>query len=1114
MFYENFYRSYGIRNAAQFSSPTKIPLAKLELPVKSILHYIGHDAADQGPEANEYLFRKVSKPIPMLHITKLLEGRGGPRYQSVPIQRQIQKYHAQHKRYRLNRDISIATRDATAPCVVNYCALLPLYKYQRTLLAEYNRWYNIHATVWKTVAQICQESDRQQFLIIRVPERIPGLTDFRIAAESIQEGASVYHVTPELSMAMEALIEPVVAATPALALEAMNQRTMRAFQGPDAYMLLELWKWMGPQRQKSLLNVVPEEHLSRVNIIIQEAGFWTVFNLGKINQWRQTFKDEKETVKTIIAQGINAIQFQNRFLHMVIAFIKLRTQVNPEVAEVDDAVMQEQEEEAAQQAEGKLPTPLLTKPTSPSVAVTSAAAPKPAAVIAAQVIDQVSGKKVQLDPIEVPQAQIDTSLAAPVDMKVDDQEIEKNLKELDRISQMQLATPQEKTAEVLADTGHLSLEDAVLAHANRLAESGMMTPAELRRYTQLSQQYKSIVAPDGKRTLAEFIQIEPEETALKESPSIPDIATVTDKTMLKSSLHDFDSRYLKEIFHRDVAGMVANIQRAGLCVTEYDVERIESITGAYDAYTVKVVPVEGTTSTLHFRLPVIEPDGTYLANGVKYYLRKQRGSLPIHKVAPDRVALTSYYGKTFITRSNRKTNDYGEALRRAIMEMGLDAENQDILNLHPMDVFDREFECPRLYSILAKGFASFSCGGWDFLFDHLKREAFFGADALALEGKGTRTPGVLVAQNAQGQYLLVDYSNTLWKITRQQVEGKMQDVRERVGSIEAVIPFTQPITAIDISEIKVLGKTIPLGIVLAYELGLTGLCQLLKVTPRIVPAGNRVNREDHEYAIIFEDETWLFDRRDTRASLLLAGFREYHQALRDYGSHLFDQKAVYLNILESQGLSARWIKEIDLMYQLFLDPITKEILAEMGEPTTFRGLLLRANELLMVDQHPDEFDPRYLRTKGYERMAGAVYTQLVDSIRKHQGKPARSRHPIELKPFAVWEAIQTDPAKGLVKDINPIQNLKEKEAMTFSGSGGRSGRSMVKRTRKYHSTDMGVTSESTVDSGDVGINTYTSADPQFTTLRGRAKPYEIGKTGATALLSTSALLAPGSDRDD
>jgi hypothetical protein len=258
----------------------------------------------------------------------------------------------------------------------------------------------------------------------------------------------------------------------------------------------------------------------------------------------------------------------------------------------------------------------------------------------------------------------------------------------------------------------------------------------------------------------------------------------------------------------------------------------------------------------------------------------------------------------------------------------------------------------------------------------------------------------------------------------------------------------------------------------------------------------------------------VFTKDNRFATMVLAGFNEFHRQLRDYSSHEFDKRGVYLNLLESGGSSARYIREIDHLYALFIDPITLMLLQRFHEPEDFRGLLLKATQLLMEDDHPHALDPKYMRVKGYERWAGAVYKSLVDAVKSHAGKPGKSRHPIELNPYAVWTAIQTDPSKGLVKDINPIQNLKEKEAMTFSGTGGRSGRSMTKHTRSYHQNDMGVTSESTVDSGDVGINTYTSADPQFDSLLGTAKPYVIGKTGATALLSTSALLSPASDRDD
>ena len=119
-----------------------------------------------------------------------------------------------------------------------------------------------------------------------------------------------------------------------------------------------------------------------------------------------------------------------------------------------------------------------------------------------------------------------------------------------------------------------------------------------------------------------------------------------------------------------------------------------------------------------------------------------------------------------------------------------------------------------------------------------------------------------------------------------------------------------------------------------------------------------------------------------------------------------------------------------------------------------------------------------------------------------------------MKPFAVWKRVVGDPAVKITEDINPINTLKEVEAVTFSGVGGRNSRSLTRESREYDPNDIGVISESTVDSSDVAINVYTTANPNFSSVRGltnRVSPKEIK---STQLLSTSALLGAGSDTDD
>ena len=49
---------------------------------------------------------------------------------------------------------------------------------------------------------------------------------------------------------------------------------------------------------------------------------------------------------------------------------------------------------------------------------------------------------------------------------------------------------------------------------------------------------------------------------------------------------------------------------------------------------------------------------------------------------------------------------------------------------------------------------------------------------------------------------------------------------------------------------------------------------------------------------------------------------------------------------------------------------------------------------------------------------------------------------------------------------------------------------------------------------DVGINTYTSANPNFDSVRGTTKRIDMKNLKMPSLFSTSALLSVGSDHDD
>lgn len=644
--------------------------------------------------------------------------------------------------------------------------------------------------------------------------------------------------------------------------------------------------------------------------------------------------------------------------------------------------------------------------------------------------------------------------------------------------------------------------DAINKQTAELAEVGLLSGAEQRRLITASTKYKSIPNPQGEGTMEDLLVIDKGVIGSVGKGHIADIRTVPDKSMLGSTLLDFDKKYVKEVMPKDIAGMVMSLQTAGVAIVDYKVERQVDIANKYDAYTIKLVPVRGVPSTIRFRLPVVEANGTFIANGVKCRMNKQRGDMVIRKTAADRVALTTYYGKTFITRSPKAVNNYGSWLVKQITAIGIDNKDERISTINFTNVHDKTVDVPRLYSTMAMAIRQFTTPQYHFYFDYKGRDLFFGEEQVkALESKGS------VVVGKQGKLLItVDKEDVLYLHKGDEIVP--------LGELHEILAIEANRIPVDVADIKIYSKQVSLGLVLAHEIGLSKLIKLLKADVRQVPRGTRLNLTEDEYSIVFADQTLIVSRRDKVASMLLGGFNVYRNTIRHHNIHSFDSQDVYFNVLSDAGLSVRFVQEISLMYLMFIDPISKEILETMKEPTDMINLTLRAVELLTTDEYPDETDMRYMRIKGYERFSGIVYRQLIDSLRQYRHKPVMSKASVDVNPKAIWLDVISDQSLKIVEDSNPIHNLKEKELVTFTGQGGRSAQTMVKSSRVFHPTDLGVISESTPDSNKVGINTFLTANPKLTSLRGMADTYVKGQDGNASVVSTTTLISPAADRDD
>lgn len=824
----------------------------------------------------------------------------------------------------------------------------------------------------------------------------------------------------------------------------------------DEWMIFDLWCWLDREnRSQTLLGRIPEDMLGRVDLVFEDAGRFMCLNLGLLDAWLEKPDRSEKSLQEFKSQDL-----QKRLLRGFMSLMEYR-RGNLTVQEITS-------EDFADPPEG------LSVPPIPSEGEANVSDNESASDRAKDVLENMDQDLVALEAIE--------------NRMIAREPADNPLGGLNEQAQIDVV-PQ-------------NVDEALLMKLDELVDSGLITASNYRSLTKAID--KAAVAPspyDPSKTAREYANVLPEETTIKEVSKVKDDPTIIDKSMLDASLKDVDRVYIEQFLNRDKVAMVQAIQKGGNIVTDHKVTVIEDAIGKFEAHEIKLLPLEGLPSPIRLKVAMIDPDNRIRTGNTAYVMRRQRVDLPIRKITPYTVALSSYFGKNFVNRTEKSAYDYSKYLVREV-NMNLVSEQPTITNIQTGDVFNHLVSLPRAYTALSRFWRGFQCKDVNFHFDYNNQALYFSAERIAqVEALGM----VMVGVKGDAHYAL-DMDNTLYLVT--------QGNAEPVSSLEEFLDLRLGKKPVEFCECKFLGKAIPVGVVLGYYHGLSGLIKLLGVHPRQVPTGQRVNLQPNEWSLVFDDMTLVFSQDDRLATMVLGGLQQVDTILRKYTLAHFDDRAVYFNCVESLGLNARYVREFDMLDTYFVDPITERVLKKMKEPTAYRELVLRSCSLLLTDQHKRSGDNSEQRYRGAERIAGAIYTSMITGLREHAAMINRRNARVSVHPYAAWEGVMGDNSIVQSKDINPIQNMKENEAVTFMGVGGRSERAITRSNRYYDNSDKGVISEAGVDSKLTGVNVFTSASPRFSDLEGMVHPSLDSKTPMTSLLSSTAMVSPAIIKDD
>lgn len=659
---------------------------------------------------------------------------------------------------------------------------------------------------------------------------------------------------------------------------------------------------------------------------------------------------------------------------------------------------------------------------------------------------------------------------------------------------------QESIAELRNQTPTVVQSDfkaGVLNRVNEMADAGRISTKEYKYLLKQADKFEALPNPftgDGK--LTDLLEVDLKSIEKVPTGNLPDIPTITDKTYLKNSISTFDDTYVKERLDADIARSVVWLQKSGLPITNFKVEEVQDAANHSRKFTVQTTPPDGGAATFTFNMPVIDEEGTFMINGVKSRLDPQRSDLPIRKVAPDRVALTSAASKFFVYRSDKAIAAYDDAVRSAVGEM-IVRENSPMSDVIVGKSFDNYLKLPKTYSLMSMRFRQFTFKGIRFVFDYHKRGEMLGLSEGEL--KKLEKNGAVVVGLKGKEPVIMDSSSYLTKIGAKE---------EDLGELEDFLGLARESLPTPFAETTIHGRKVPVIMVLGFLEGLEKTLDKLGIKYQVEERTSRRQAELDETLIVFKDSKVFIENSSPRNQLLIGGLVSYKTSLRQVGLSDLNTEGGFSQVMSQHRIGNGQIRKYQRYDEMWIDPITEMVLTRMKEPTEFRKLLVRATELLTTDYHPDENDSVYMVDKHYSRMVELLYKELFKGVEDYHNNRVRSKARMTINPKAVQVAITTDSAITQINEINPFMSAKERERVTYGGTGGRSSRTMTSKARQFHKSDIGKISEGGVDSGKVGTVFWTSANPGYDTLYGTMREFDLEKDGKASVVSPTALTMP------
>lgn len=217
--------------------------------------------------------------------------------------------------------------------------------------------------------------------------------------------------------------------------------------------------------------------------------------------------------------------------------------------------------------------------------------------------------------------------------------------------------------------------------------------------------------------------------------------------------------------------------------------------------------------------------------------------------------------------------------------------------------------------------------------------------------------------------------------------------------------------------------------------------------------------------------------------------------------------------------SSNTVLYLENFRDLFIDPITKQIMEDCGMPSNYGEALIYANSMMSnYDRTRSDISLKNERMpSNAEIIEGALYKAISNSYQEWSVKKKRGAKnaAFSIEKNAIIKILSTLPNVEESSKINPVQHVDKSLTISNKGlSGINNDRSYTVPKRRWDKSFYGTMSDVSPYGPKTGVTNHLAVNPNITDIRGYFKDKEPEDVTPSEAMSVSEALGTFSQKHD